>query len=224
VEIYQRLYPNAAPEIDEFLGNIDISFLKEDLPKALASMKIGAQRIREIVLTLRNFARLNEAEMKLVNIHEGIDSTLLILQSRFQGNSQLSPIEIIKDYGDLPQVECYAGQLNQVFMNILVNAIYALDKSHQPHKMIIIKTQVINSHWIAISIKDNGVGMIPSVQQKLFDPFFTTKPVGEGTGLGLSISYQIIVEKHHGKIECFSELDHGAEFVIKIPLLLQQPA
>jgi len=227
IDLYQEIYPNTAPGIDEFLVNIDFDFLKEDILKTLSSMKIGTQRIREIVLTLRNFSRLDEADMKPVNIHEGIDSTLLILQNHLQTKSGHRAITIIKDYGDLPQVECYAGLLNQVFMNILVNAIHALNKfnqeqtpaeNHNNLNIIKITTQVVNSDCVAIYIKDNGIGMNDSVKQKLFDPFFTTKPVGQGTGLGLSISYQIVVEKHHGKIECISEPGKGAEFVIEIPI------
>ncbi len=227
IDIYQEIYPDNVDRIDDFFSNFDLDFLREDIPKTLASMKMGTQRIREIVLTLRNFSRLDEAEMKPVNIHEGIDSTLLILQSRLQSKSSYSPIEIIKNYGNLPKIECYAGQLNQVFMNILNNAIDALDRfsqelmtvktSHDLRK-IIIQTQVVNSDWVAISIKDNGGGMSSHIKQKLFEPFFTTKPIGQGTGLGLSICYQIIVDKHHGKIECFSEPGQGAEFFIQIPI------
>ncbi|NDJ24662.1 AAA family ATPase [Nostoc sp. B(2019)] len=227
INLYQEIYPNTAPGIDEFLVNIDFDFMKEDIPKTLSSMKIGTQRIREIVLTLRNFSRLDEADMKPVNIHEGIDSTLLILQSHLQTKSGHPAIQIIKDYGDLPQVECYAGLLNQVFMNVLINGIDALGKFNQERtaaeisknpSTIKIRTQVVNSDLVAISIKDNGTGMSDSVKQRLFDPFFTTKPVGQGTGLGLSISYQIVVEKHQGKIKCISEPGKGAEFVIEIPI------
>jgi signal transduction histidine kinase len=227
INLYQEIYPNTAPGIDEFLVNIDFDFMKEDIHKTLSSMKIGTQRICEIVLTLRNFSRLDKADMKLVNIHEGIDSTLLILQSHLQTKSGHPAIQIIKDYGELPQVECYAGLLNQVFMNVLVNGIDALGKFNQERtaaeisknlSTIKICTQVVNSDWVAISIKDNGTGISADVKQRLFDPFFTTKPVGQGTGLGLSISYQIVVEKHHGKIECVSEPGKGAEFVIEIPV------
>ncbi|AFZ24260.1 putative ATPase [Cylindrospermum stagnale PCC 7417] len=227
INLYQKIYPNTAPEIDEFLANIDLDFMIEDIPKSLSSMKIGTQRIRELVLTLRNFSRLDESGIKPVNIHEGIDSTLLILQSRLQTKAKHSGIEIIKNYGDLPLVECYAGQLNQVFMNILINSIESLDNFNQQRtkaeinnhpSRIIISTQVVNSDWVAISIKDNGLGISASVKQRLFDPFFTTKEVGQGVGLGLSISYQIVVDKHHGKIECISEPGKGAELVIEIPI------
>ncbi|MEH2025345.1 trifunctional serine/threonine-protein kinase/ATP-binding protein/sensor histidine kinase [Nostoc sp.] len=226
INIYQNLYPDVVPEIEEFLENIDVDFIKEDMPKTLSSMKIGTERIREIVLTLRNFSRLDEADMKPVNIHEGIESTLLILQSRLQVKPDKPAIEIIKNYGDLPKVECYAGQLNQVFMNILNNAIDALEKLNQQRKAeeiksnysaIAIRTQVVNPDLVVISIKDNGVGISDSVRQRIFDPFFTTKPVGQGTGLGLSITYQIVVDKHHGTIECISAPGQGAEFIIQIP-------
>lgn len=227
IQLYQDIYPNTASEIDEFIAEIDLDFLREDLPKTLSSMKVGSQRIREIVLTLRNFSRLDEADMKPVNIHEGIDSTLLILQNRTKVTPDHPGIEIIKEYGDLPNVECYAGQLNQVFMNILSNAIDALAQYNQERtkqeitnnpSTITICTKLLNSNWVSISIKDNGPGIIEEVKQKLFDPFFTTKPVGKGTGLGLSISYQIVVDKHGGKIECISQPGQGAEFLIEIPL------
>ncbi len=226
IKLYQETYPHSIEAIADFIAEIDLDFLMEDLPKTFSSMKVGTQRIREIVLTLRNFSRLDEADMKPVNIHEGIDSTLLILQSRLKGKSEHPAIEIIKYYGNLPLVECYAGQLNQVFMNILSNAIDALynyndkrtkaENNNNP-STITIRTKVLNADGVAISIKDNGPGMSADVKQKLFDPFFTTKPVGQGTGLGLSISYQIVVDKHKGKIECISELGQGAEFLIEIP-------
>ncbi|WP_310834214.1 sensor histidine kinase [Aetokthonos hydrillicola] len=186
-------------------------------------MKIGSERICKIVLTLRHFSRLDEAAMKPVNIHEGIDSTLLLLKHRIQDKSQDRLIEIIKEYGDLPLVECYAGQLNQVFMNILSNAIDALHEYHKEDiqrniSRITIRTQVKDSNCVIISIKDNGSGMAAEVKNRLFEPFFTTKPVGKGTGLGLSISYQIIVDKHGGKIECISKLSEGTEFLIEIPI------
>lgn len=231
IDIYQTIYPEATPEIEEFLENIDVDFIKEDMPKTLSSMKIGTQRIREIVLTLRNFSRLDEAEMKAVNIHEGIESTLLILQSRLQAKPGKPAIEIIKNYAELPKVECYTGQLNQVFMNILNNAIDSLEKLNQEHNLeeiktdpsaIAIRTEVVNPDLVAISIKDNGLGMSDSVRKRIFDPFFTTKPIGQGTGLGLSISYQIVVDKHRGTIECISTPGQGAEFIIQIPCRQKQ--
>ncbi len=227
IELYQQSYPQPTPEIQNFLEESDIDFISEDLPKILISMKIGADRIREIVLTLRNFSRLDEAAMKAVNIHEGLDSTLVILQSRLKANPGPSAIQVVKHYGNLPEVECYAGALNQVFMNILNNAIDALvhynkqQGSKEIQKFsstIAISTEVLNRDWVRIGIKDNGSGMTEAVLSRLFDPFFTTKPVGEGTGLGLSIAYQIVVEKHGGRLNCFSQPGQGAEFVIEIPI------
>lgn len=185
-------------------------------------MKVGADRIREIVQSLRNFSRLDEAEMKQVDIHEGIDSTLMILESRLKEKPDRPRIEIIKNYGLLPLVPCYPGQLNQVFMNILVNAIDAIDElNHQELSQtskICISTSLAESDRVAIEIKDNGPGIPETVQNRLFEPFFTTKPVGKGTGLGLSISYQIIVDRHGGQLRCISSPDAGTEFAIAIPL------
>ncbi|WP_373526094.1 sensor histidine kinase [Nostoc sp.] len=227
INLYQQQNFNYNPEITSVINKIDLEFLMDDMPKVLSSMAVGTDRIREIVLTLRNFSRLDEAEIKPVDIHEGIDSTLLILQYRLKGKDKQQEIAIIKDYGDLPLVECYAGGLNQVFMNILSNAIDALYeweaeclkgevKKHL--NSIIVHTQVKNKECVIISIKDNGPGITDEVKTRLFDPFFTTKPVGKGTGLGLSISYQIIVDKHKGKIKCISVPDKGTEFVIEIPI------
>ncbi|MDF2387913.1 histidine kinase [Nostoc ellipsosporum NOK] len=230
VKLYQQLYPHNHLEIQALINNFDLEFIIEDLPKILSSMEVGASRICEIVKTLRNFSRLDQVEMRFVDIHEGIDSTLLILQHRLKGKSDQPSIEVIKEYGDLPLVECYAGQMNQVFMNILSNAIDALheyshhrsqDEILQNPSRIIIRTQVKNQERLIISIKDNGPGIPEKVKTKLFDPFFTTKPVGQGTGLGLSISYQIVVDKHRGTLECISAPGEGAEFVIEIPV--QQP-
>jgi signal transduction histidine kinase len=229
IQLYQRHYTNPAAEIRDYRDDIDLDFLVEDLDKMLSSMRIGADRIREIVLSLRNFSRLDEAEMKPVNIHDGIDSTLLILQNRLKGNSSLPTIAVIKNYGELPPIDCYPGQLNQVFMNILSNAIDALNQFYLKQKadpnaasfeptITIHTTLVEQNQWARIGIKDNGPGIPADYQSKLFDPFFTTKPVGEGTGLGLSISYQIVVEKHRGRLKCVSEPGDGAEFVIEIPV------
>lgn len=225
VKLYQESYPETPPHIQEHITNIELDFVSKDLPKVLTSMELGCDRIREIVLSLRNFSRLDEAEMKLVNIHEGIESTLLILQSRLRNPGDNLDIQVVKNYGDLPLVECYAGQINQVFMNLISNAIESLDSQHEslPHesnirrRQITITTEVIALHRVAIRIADNGNGITPAVKAKLFDPFFTTKPVGKGTGLGLSISYQI-VEKHGGVLQCQSEPGHGAEFSLEIPI------
>lgn len=225
--LYQEHYPNPVSEIQEEIEAIELEFLLEDLSKLLASMKVGAKRIQEIVASLRNFSRMDEAEMKEVNIHEGIDSTLMILQNRLKAKSERPGIEVIKDYGILPQVECYAGQLNQVFMNVLSNAIdaieeqqnYLLEQQDNPEPgRIKIRTEVRDKERISIQIKDNGVGIPESLQNRLFDPFFTTKPIGKGTGLGLSISYQIITQKHGGTFNYISQPRQGTEFIIEIPL------
>ncbi|MEG4519662.1 MULTISPECIES: ATP-binding protein [unclassified Microcoleus] len=227
ITLYQQHDADKYPEIEALIEQIELEFIKEDMPKMLSSMQLGAERIRQIVVTLRNFSRLDEAEMKPVNIHEGIDSSLVILQSQLKAKPNSSSIQVIKEYGDLPQIECYACQLNQVFMNLLSNAIYALnhyDKKLSPEpiknepRTITISTSLLNCESVRISFKDNGPGMTSDVINRLFNPFFTTKPLGDGTGLGLSISYQIVVEKHGGDLKCFSQPDRGAEFVIEIPI------
>ncbi|MBO1350711.1 MAG: hypothetical protein EBE86_026555 [Hormoscilla sp. GUM202] len=221
IKLYAQHYPQPHPEIESAAARMDLEFLLADFPKLLASMKVGADRIKEIVQSLRNFSRLDEAEMKQVDVHEGIDSTLMILESRLKEKPDRPRIEIIKEYSKLPLVPCYPGQLNQVFMNILVNAIDAIDELNhqelsQPSK-ILISTSLGESDRVAIKIKDNGPGIPEIVQNSLFEPFFTTKPVGKGTGLGLSISYQIIVDRHGGQLRCVSSPDAGTEFVIEIP-------
>ncbi|MEH2139363.1 ATP-binding sensor histidine kinase [Nostoc sp.] len=223
IERYQHYYPQPFVEIQEELEAIDLNFLKSDLQKLLQSMKVGTDRIRQIVLSLRNFSRLDEAEMKSVNLHEGIDSTLLILHHRLENKTHRSAINVIKEYAQLPEVNCYASQINQVFMSILNNAIDALDLSftteHRQTKIptIKIRTKMADANTITIQIADNGPGISEEVKQRLFDPFFTTKPIGTGTGLGLSISHSII-EKHGGKLNIISELGNGAEFSLSIPL------
>jgi signal transduction histidine kinase len=193
-------------------------------------MEVGTERIREIVKSLRNFSRLDEAELKNVNIHEGIESTLMILNNRLKGKLNCPAIEVIRDYGQLPLIDCYPGPLNQVFMNILSNAIDALEEKNQqktPTKQVShpstiqIQTEVCRENWAAIHIIDNGAGISETVREHLFDPFFTTKPIGKGTGLGLSISYQIIVDKHQGHLKCNSTVNEGTEFVIEIPICPQ---
>ncbi|MEH1939075.1 MAG: PAS domain S-box protein [Nostoc sp.] len=234
LQLYQNNYPEPVLEIQDFAELIELEFMKSDLPQIINSMKVGADRIREIVLSLRTFSRLDEAEMKAVDIHQGIDSTLMILQSRLKGNDQRPTIEIIKEYGKLPLVECYAGQLNQVFMNILSNAIDALEESlviypipeekarrveQMTAPQIRICTQLQKRNQVTIKIADNGLGIPKDVKKQLFNPFFTTKPIGKGTGMGLAISYQIITERHGGSLKCLSQPGQGAEFVIKIPLI-----
>ena len=237
VRLYTEYYPQPVSEIEDLKAVIDFNFLVEDFPKLLGSMNIGVQRIHQIVHSLKNFSRLDEAELKKVDIHEGIDNTLLILQHRLKPHA--ADITLIKEYGNLPQVECYPGQINQVFMNVINNAIDALEKQEQEQsdqlnakvqgeetqnnpKTIKILTQVVDNSpdekSVIIQIADNGPGIPKKIQKRIFDPFFTTKPVGKGTGLGLSISYQIVVEKHGGQLQCFSELGKGTEFVVKIPI------
>jgi two-component system, NtrC family, sensor kinase len=218
LDLYQQYHPTPHPEIQATADAIDLEFLQQDLPKLLQSMKVGADRIQQIVTSLRTFSRMDEAEMKAVNIHEGIDSTLLILQSRLKGKPSHPEVQIIKEYDHLPLVECYAGQLNQVFMNILTNAIDALEEALIPTPQIYIRTELINSERVRISIQDNGLGISEAVHQRIFDPFFTTKPIGKGTGMGMSISYQIITERHGGRLTCRSLPNKGAEFLIEIPI------
>ncbi|MEG4231658.1 ATP-binding protein [Microcoleus sp. Pol11C3] len=225
VQLYQNYYPDPAPEIQAEAEDIDMEFIQADLPKVLDSMKLGTDRIRQIVLSLRNFSRMDEADFKAVDIHEGIDSTLLILQHRLKDKPERPAIQVIRDYGNLPLIECYPGQINQAFMNILANAIDALEEANvkrtyqelkENPNLITIRTTMIDSKWVKIAISDNGMGMPESVQKRLFDPFFTTKSVGKGTGMGLPISYQIVTEKHGGKLDCFSIPGERTEFVIQI--------
>ncbi|WP_017717239.1 hybrid sensor histidine kinase/response regulator [Kamptonema formosum] len=231
LSLYQQIYPDPAPEIVEKAEANELDFIVEDLPKLIASMQIGAERIRQIVLSLRQFSRQDSLEMKPVNVHEGIDSTLMILHNRLKFKSDRPGIEVIKEYcPNLPLVECYGGELNQVFMNILANAIDAIDehnKQRTPEEIkanpssIRIRTEVTDRHHIAVRIADNGPGMSEEVRRHIFDPFFTTKPPGKGTGIGLSISWQIVVEKHRGKLACVSHPSQGTEFAIEIPIQQQ---
>ncbi|NER03641.1 MAG: GAF domain-containing sensor histidine kinase [Okeania sp. SIO3C4] len=232
IHLYQKNYPHPPTVIQDQIEAIEFDFLIEDLPKILNSMEVGVDRICAIILSLRNFSRLDESEVKIVDIHEGIESTLLILQNKLREKPEEKAIKIIKNYNSLPKIECYVSQINQVFMNIISNAVDALaekrnkrSKQSNPNLLmqenlptIKISTKAISSQQIAIIISDNGIGMKEIVCQKIFDPFFTTKPVGSGTGLGLSISYQIIVEKHQGKLNCTSTPKQGTEFLIEIPI------
>lgn len=222
VNLYKHYYPEPVAEIQKEIDAKEIDFLIEDFPKLLYSMKVGTERIREIVLSLRNFSRLDEADKKAVDLHAGIESTLLILHHRFKPTAERPAIEVIKEYGNLPKVECYPGQLNQVLMNLLSNAIDALElgcrEESQALPIIRIRTEMLDGKKVAIRIADNGPGITSAVHPKLFDPFFTTKPVGKGTGLGLAICYQIVVEKHGGQLQCTSELGKGAEFTIVLSI------
>lgn len=222
LELYQEEYVNPSEKIQDFAADIDVDFIKYDLPKIIESMKIGAQRIQNIVLSLRNFSRLDESQVKLANINEGIDSTLMILQSRLRANGEKSQINAIKKYGDLPRVECNPGQLNQVFMNLIANAIDALEELRNSNNLtptITISTIAIANKEIIIKIEDNGPGIPEEIREDIFNPFFTTKPPGKGTGLGLSIAYSIIVEKHGGQLKCISQKGKGTEFTITIPMV-----
>lgn len=227
VELYQECYPQPHPKIQEWIEKVEMSYLQEDFPKLINSLKQGSERIRQIILSLRNFSRLDEAELKLVNIQDGIDNTLMLLQHRLRANSHRPSIQVIKEYGELPVVECYPSELNQVFMNILSNAIDILEERARQLSVaeinanpsrITIRTQLLSNRAIAIYISDNGLGIDKNLGSKLFEPFFTTKPIGKGSGLGLSISYQIITKKHGGKISYNSEPGQGTEFAIEIPL------
>ncbi len=224
IEHYQACYPKPNKELKRHIDNLDIDFMTEDVFKLLESLKIGADRIRKIVLSLRNFSRLDESEMKEVDIHEGLDSTLLILKSKLQGSAGSTAIEVVKDYGNLETVECYPSQLNQVFMNILANAIDAIYDNISAHPKtaampprIHIQTEMGSDDKVVIQIADNGPGIPEAIRTKLFDPFFTTKPVGKGTGLGLSISHEIVVEKHSGNLNCMLSPNGSTCFVIEIP-------
>ncbi|MGK7924788.1 MAG: CHASE domain-containing protein [Spirulina sp.] len=224
INLYGKHYPNPHSEIQEEIENIELEYILEDFPQMLQSIQSGAKRIKEIVLSMRNFSRLDEAKMKFVNIHEGIDNTLTILQHRLKAKGTYPGIQVIRDYENLPEVECNAGQLNQVFMNLLANSIDALreasDRGQLTEKpQITIRSKIVGDGFVAIEISDNGLGIPKDIQSKLFDPFFTTKPVGKGTGLGLSISYQIVTEFHCGQLECISEPGRGACFRILLPLV-----
>ncbi len=227
IQIYQNSYPNPLNEIMEFREEIELDFLISDFPKIINSMKNGASRIRDIVQSLRTFSRLDEADVKAVDIHENIDSTLMILHNRLKGHGRVPEIQVIKHYGTLPLVECYSSLLNQVFMNLLMNAIEAIEErrnSLPPESLsdyvgcITLTTQVLVENRVSIVIQDNGIGMNALVQEKLFNPFFTTKAIGKGTGMGLSTSYQIITENHQGTLRFYSTECVGTQFAIELPL------
>ena len=223
ISLYQEHYPQPVTAIAEEVEAIDLEFLQEDLLKLLKSMRVGAERIQAIVASLRTFSRMDEAERKQIDIHEGIDSTLMILQHRTKARHDRPEIRVLKEYGDLPAVECYAGQLNQVFMNILVNAIDALDEQVEKsdgtfEPTITIQTTPVSPTLIQIAIADNGTGIPAAVKARIFDPFYTTKAVGKGTGMGMSISHQIITERHNGTLTCLSTPGQGTQFLIQIPI------
>ncbi|MBE9006317.1 HAMP domain-containing histidine kinase [Fortiea sp. LEGE XX443] len=230
IEIYQQKYPNVEPEIADVSEKIDLSFIQEELPKILVSITVGVERIRKLVLSLRNFSRLDEAELKLVDLHEGIDSSLLILQNRLRGTVNYPDIKIVKEYGNLPKVECYPRQINQVLINILNHVTENLKKSIHGNQIstinqksttknprIYISTEIVNSNQIMIKISDNGYGMTDEETQKIFDPFMNTQPTASGTNMGLWISHQI-VENYGGQLKCTSIPLQGTEFLLAIPV------
>ncbi|MEG4213847.1 CBS domain-containing protein [Microcoleus sp. Pol14C6] len=240
LELYQQHYPEPVSEIREAAAKMEVDFLVEDLSKILSSMQVGTERIRQIVVSMRNFSRSDQSNIKLVDIHEGLETTLLILQHRLKAHGAHPAINIIKEYGNLPLIQCCGGQINQVFMNIIGNAIDALDEEIQKGEWatrdgknsppsnpssplsvptITIRTEVVGGDFVAIRISDNGRGIPEEIRRQLFDPFFTTKPVGKGTGLGLSISYHLVVEQHGGRLDCVSEAGRGTEFAIEIPIV-----
>ncbi|MEH1953067.1 hybrid sensor histidine kinase/response regulator [Nostoc sp.] len=228
INLYQQHYPNPVPEIQEEIAVIDLKYMLSDLPNLISSMKEGVQRIRNISTSLRTFSRADSDRKVYCNIHDGIDSTIMILKHRLKASEDRPDIQVIRDYDKLPELECFIGQLNQVFMNLLANAIDALEESNagrtyieieaNPNQVFIQTTLTEDKNHILIRIKDNGVGMSADVQQKIFDYLFTTKSVGQGTGLGLSIARQIVVEKHGGSLEINSVLGQGSEFIIKLPI------
>ncbi|WP_293123034.1 PAS domain S-box protein [Microcoleus sp. bin38.metabat.b11b12b14.051] len=241
IDLYQKHYPHPVAEIQNFMEELDLEFIKKDLPKLLNSMKVGSQRIRDVVRSLRLFSRTDEAEMKTADIHEGLDSTVLILQNRLQAKGGRPGISLIKEYGNLPRVRCYAGELNQVFMHLLTNAIDALEEGgRNPEKYstmqsesllsaggsgseifnpeIRIRTEVIGESEVAIAISDNGPGMTQEVLGCIFDPLFTTKCPTTSTGLGLAISQHLVVEKHGGELQCISRLGEGTELIVKLAI------
>jgi two-component system NtrC family sensor kinase len=227
VKLYQQKFPTPGFEIEDNINAMDLEHVMEDLPKVLSSMKLGTERIQGIMQSLRNFSRLDGEEKKAVDIHEGLETSLMILQHRLKALPKRPAINIIKEYGNLPKIKCYPVQLNQVFMNLLSNAIDAIEEpikdidtfftaSHTVGLIRICTT--IDKKQVTIQISDNGMGISESVQSQIFQPFFTTKPEGKGSGLGLSISNQIITEKHGGTLQCISSVGNGTEFVIQIPL------
>ena len=226
LEKYHQECCNPSPQLLEQLEDLELDFLVEDIPKTIASMQMGIRRIGQISISLRTFCRADLVEKTLFNLHDGLDSTLTILKYRLKANYKRPEIKIIKNYGDIPEVKCYPGQLNQVFMNVLANAIDALEETNRGRtfaeiaanpNQIVIKTEATEEKAI-VSITDNGTGMSKKVRQHIFEQGFTTKAVGKGTGLGMAIAKQIVTEKHGGRIICSSELGKGTELAIVIPI------
>ncbi|MER3434252.1 MAG: PAS domain-containing sensor histidine kinase [Leptolyngbya sp. ERB_1_1] len=226
IRLYQQHYPQPKPEIEQLIEAIDLEFIVDDLDKLFDSMQIGADRIQDIVLSLRMFSRLDEAKLKSVNVHDGIESTLTILQNRLNQDRQGHRIKVTRNYGKLPQVECFAGSLNQVFLQIITNAIDALESALQNEQWLTqsqqptieLYTKQVDSERIQIRMIDNGLGISEALQARIFDPFFTTKPIGKGTGMGLATSYQIVTQQHNGSLKCRSVPLQGADFTIELPI------
>jgi signal transduction histidine kinase len=226
LDLYQQKYPDPGPDIEAAIQQVDLNFLIPDLEKLMGSIQRGADRIRSVILGLRIFSHLGESDIKTVDLCEGIESVLLLLQHRLESQAERPAIQVIRDYTPLPRVTCHAQQMNQVFLSILTNAIDALDGSHESgaavspcaDPKIWISTQLVAPNRVAIRIRDSGPGMTNEVRSRIYEPFFTTKPVGQGPGLGLSTSYEIIVEKHRGQLTCNSKLGEGSEFIIEIPV------
>ncbi|MDX2244722.1 MAG: ATP-binding protein [Leptolyngbyaceae cyanobacterium bins.302] len=222
IRLYQNLIPNPPNQIQQEAEKIELDYVLEDLPKLLSSMRVGIDRIRDIMQSLRNFSRVDKNGAAPADLLGGIDTTLMILQHRLKAKPERPEIKVIKHWQNLPLIECSLGQLNQVFMNLISNAIDALDDAYaqgqQPQPQILISTDVMNEHRVKIAIEDNGIGIPENVRTQVFEPFFTTKPVGKGTGLGLSISYQIVTEMHRGSLTCHSGVPSGTQFVIQLPV------
>ena len=234
IQLYQNHYPRPNNEIEEKLEDLDLEFTSADLLQSFVSLRSGAKRIRNLVLSLRNFSRFDESEVKKVNLHEGIESTLAMLASKLQN------VTVEKQFGELPPIECYAGQLNQAFLHIIQNAVEAMKsgesttgeadssgdalQENHPSAKITIATELTDQGQVAIWITDSGPGISPEIQDRIFDPFFTTKEVGGGAGLGLSISHQIITVQHGGSLKCYSVPGQGAKFFIELPAALAQPS
>ncbi|WP_373530640.1 sensor histidine kinase [Nostoc sp.] len=229
LKLYEEKFPAPGDEIKNHAEEIDLEYSLEDLPKMIDSMTMACERIKNISISLRTFSRADQAYKVRFNIHEGIDSTILILKHRLKANEQRPAIEVVTEYDNLPQIECFPGQLNQVFMNILANSIDALDESNTGRSFEEIKanpnqitiTTALKETQVEVKIADNGVGMNESVKQKVFEHLFTTKGVGKGTGLGLAIAKSIVLEKHGGSLLVNSTPGEGTEFVITLPILAQ---
>ena len=225
IRCYQAHYPVPIQAIQELAEDLEVNYIAQDLPKLIASLQSGTERIRQIVLSLKNFSRLDESELKQADIHEGLESTLMILSSRLAATGSRHAIEVIKAYENIPTIECYVSQLNQVFMNILVNAIDAIDsasRTDQVYQIVLQTFQTVDS--VTVRITNNGPPILSQDKKRMFDPFFTTKPVGKGTGMGLAISYQTVVDLHKGTLECSQSEDRKTVFNIEIPIKIPKGA